>query len=140
MQKFLKIIGVTLFLAVSIFSLAFSEESFTITTYYPSPYGSYNEMQLYPHSAPVTACNNSTKGTMYYDSDDDQIKTCNGSSWQPVGGKSYTVVTTVATYSDTWANRMLLWNNAYPASSCGGFPTLVSTWTSFRQSTTAVRT
>ena len=44
MQKFLKIIGVTLFSAVSIFSLAFSEETFTITTYYPSPYGSYNEL------------------------------------------------------------------------------------------------
>ena len=57
------------------------EESITITTYYPSPYGSYNELRLYPHSDPVTTCNINTKGTMYYDSEDNQIYFCNGNAW-----------------------------------------------------------
>jgi hypothetical protein len=33
-----------LFLVLSLFAYAFAEESLTITTYYPSPYGSYNEL------------------------------------------------------------------------------------------------
>ncbi len=38
-----KFLFLSLLLAVFTFS-AFAEESFTITTYYPSPYGSYNEL------------------------------------------------------------------------------------------------
>ncbi|MDD5561899.1 MAG: hypothetical protein PHT50_07230 [Candidatus Omnitrophica bacterium] len=42
------IIKRSIFLLILIFvffSLSFAEESITITTYYPSPYGSYNELQ-----------------------------------------------------------------------------------------------
>jgi len=62
----------------------YAQEEITITTYYPSPYGSYNELQLWPHSSPVTGCNANTQGTMYLDSDDYQIYVCDGSTWQPL--------------------------------------------------------
>ncbi|MDD3345698.1 MAG: hypothetical protein PHO34_04660 [Candidatus Omnitrophica bacterium] len=62
-------------------TVAASAEDITITTYYPSPYGSYNELQLYPHSSPTVSCNSSKRGTMYYDSDDNNMYVCNGTSW-----------------------------------------------------------
>jgi hypothetical protein len=84
--------GLLLAFIVSVFSapVVFAEEV-TIATYYPSPYGSYNELQLYPHSTPVATCNATNKGTMYYDSDDSQIKVCDGASWTSAAlGVSYT--------------------------------------------------
>jgi hypothetical protein len=68
-------------------------EDITITTYYPSPYGSYNELQLYPHSSPATTCDATHKGTMYYDSDDSQIKVCDGSAYNNLGGAGGTTHT-----------------------------------------------
>jgi len=44
MNRKINIIGLTLFFTLTLFSFVFSEESMTITTYYPSPYGSYNEL------------------------------------------------------------------------------------------------
>src|SRR3989338_11224602 len=81
------------------FSFAFSAnepEQLTITTYYPSPYGSYNELQLYPHDTAVTACNQASKGTMYYyqdpsgDSAKDEVRVCSGDAaagygWKGIG-------------------------------------------------------
>lgn len=60
------------------FTTAFADETLTITTYYPSPYGSYNELQLAAHATPIATCNAATKGTMYLDSDDFQVKICDG--------------------------------------------------------------
>lgn len=60
--------------------MAFAEESVTITTYYPSPYGSYGELQLYPSAAPT--CDSTKRGVMYYDDTANSIRVCNGSSWQ----------------------------------------------------------
>lgn len=68
------------FISFCFAAVIFAEDT-TITTYYPSPYGSYNELQLYPHPAPVTTCDAGHKGTMYYDSDDNKIKVCNGANW-----------------------------------------------------------
>lgn len=45
MFKTINIIGIAIFFILGLFSLGFSEESITITTYYPSPYGSYNELR-----------------------------------------------------------------------------------------------
>lgn len=45
MQKYFKITGIALFLIFALFSFGFSEEQITITTYYPAPYGSYNELE-----------------------------------------------------------------------------------------------
>ena len=44
MAKRLSIIGISLFFILGLFSLSFSED-ITITTYYPSPYGSYAEIR-----------------------------------------------------------------------------------------------
>ncbi|MFH1230276.1 MAG: tail fiber domain-containing protein [Planctomycetota bacterium] len=87
MRKHTNIIIIAIFFIFALFSLGFGEESITITTYYPSPYGVYNELQLYPHSSPVTPCNNTTRGTMYYNSTDGQIKVCDGAgNWPTAGG------------------------------------------------------
>ena len=43
-----------------------ADESLTLETYYPAPYGSYSELQLYPKDTP-SACNANSRGTMYYD-------------------------------------------------------------------------
>jgi len=84
--------SLVLALGVVIFSFYVSacfagEEFFTITTYYPSPYGVYNELQLYPHDVPVTLCDAPEKrGTLFYNSTDNQIYTCKDTGWQPPGG------------------------------------------------------
>lgn len=44
MSKILTITAVVLLLILSLSSFAFSEETLTITTYYPSPYGRYKEL------------------------------------------------------------------------------------------------
>jgi len=46
MNKYL-IIGITGFILLGLFSPGFSQETLTITTYYPSPYGSYREVSAY---------------------------------------------------------------------------------------------
>ncbi len=45
MSKYINIIGIATFFILGLFSLGFCEESMTITTYYPSPYGSYRELR-----------------------------------------------------------------------------------------------
>lgn len=80
-----------LFFRISSLALA-EEESITLTTYYPSPYGVYNEMRLYPHSPPVVNCDPSNieqaRGTIYYDNIEDQLKVCGGDplDWQYLSG------------------------------------------------------
>lgn len=44
MFKPVNIIGIAVFFILVLFSFGFSEETFTITTYYPSPYGSYRQL------------------------------------------------------------------------------------------------
>lgn len=69
--------------------VVFAEEV-TITTYYPSPYGSYNELQLYPHTPAVATCDATNgKGTMFYDSSTNQIKVCQGATgWSAISAAS----------------------------------------------------
>lgn len=43
-------------------------EEMTITTYYPSPYGVYSTLRLYPNASEPVACDSTTQGTLYYDS------------------------------------------------------------------------
>jgi len=66
------------------------EESYTITTYYPSPYGSYNELQVY-RSVRYMPINKDTladrkEGELVYNSSDDKLYLYNGSSWVAQGG------------------------------------------------------
>ncbi len=68
-------------------SWAFADESISITTYYPSPYGVYNEMRLYPHTTPIVSCDSTTEGTMFYNLSAHELQVCNGSgSWKSGGG------------------------------------------------------
>ena len=90
MAKHFSIVSMAVFFIFALLILSFSQENLTITTYYPSPYGSYNELQLYPHNPNVTPCNAATTGTMYYDNSTTpgQIKVCEGASgnWVNIGG------------------------------------------------------
>lgn len=45
MSKQINIVAVAVFFVFLLFSSVFCQESITITTYYPSPYGSYNELR-----------------------------------------------------------------------------------------------
>jgi hypothetical protein len=52
-----------------------SQETITITTYYPAPYGVYRHVRLFPTTT-VPACDSNNEGVMYYDSDEDALKVC----------------------------------------------------------------
>ncbi|MDD2690053.1 MAG: hypothetical protein PHT41_07900 [Candidatus Omnitrophica bacterium] len=60
-------------------------EDLTITTYYPSPKGTYSELRLSPHIS-STSCDSSTIGTLYYDSNPPGgLTICTSSGWQQLG-------------------------------------------------------
>jgi hypothetical protein len=88
MAKYRKITSIIIF---SIFvlssSFAFSEEEFTITTYYPSPYGVYKNLRIYPNddSTPGGACANN--GEMYFDNSEQNLYICSGNVWKLVPGR-----------------------------------------------------
>ncbi|MCX5705146.1 MAG: hypothetical protein NTZ92_03690 [Candidatus Omnitrophica bacterium] len=75
-MKNIYVLVVTVLFVVMVFSLVFAQETLTISTYYPSPYGSYNELQLVPHTPNVTVCNAAGEGTMYYDSAANDLRVC----------------------------------------------------------------
>lgn len=61
----------------------------TMTTYYPSPFGAYQQLRLVP-TTPL-ACDASTEGLMFYDSALDVVKVCKGAAgWSPLGGGVWT--------------------------------------------------
>ncbi len=65
-----------------------SEESITITTYYPSPYGVYNELRLYPHNcSSPNNCDANQQGLMCYDNTTTPgtPKVCEGGNWVNIG-------------------------------------------------------
>ena len=67
--------------------LAFAQtESITLTTYYPSPVGEYQNLRLNPSGDP--GCDATKEGLMYYDNGLNAIRVCGGAgpAWQDVGG------------------------------------------------------
>ncbi len=90
MSLYLKIIGVVIFLAFILPSFVFCDtspgESLTITTYYPSPFGVYKYLRLFPHDeqTPGAAC--SRPGEMYYDASDKALYICSDYTWKTVSG------------------------------------------------------
>lgn len=92
-----RIFLVVLFLCFSVFMfLGFSSaEDLTITTYYPSPYGSYNQLStnsllLNPQSSiPI----NPGEGTTYYDSMNHFVKYWNGTEWIQLGSSNQVIGT-----------------------------------------------
>ncbi len=67
-------------------ALVGAEESLSITTYYPSPSGIYNEMRLFPHATPATSCDSTTEGTMFYNITAHELQVCRGVTWGGGGG------------------------------------------------------
>jgi hypothetical protein len=50
---------------------------FTLTTYYPAPFGAYDRLRLVPRAAlPAGQCNNNTRGTFYFDQDLNSLRIC----------------------------------------------------------------
>ncbi|MFH0763000.1 MAG: hypothetical protein V1925_03830 [Candidatus Omnitrophota bacterium] len=87
MPKKVNIIGITVFFILVLFSLGFGEESITITTYYPSPYGVYKTIRLYPGPRSATC----QSGDMTYHDGSGGILVgyyfCdNSGAWQSAGG------------------------------------------------------
>lgn len=63
MRKNTVILGMISFFTLALFSLASAEDSVTITTYYPSPYGSYNELTTSSNTYLATTSGNVGVGT-----------------------------------------------------------------------------
>jgi hypothetical protein len=76
-------LGVILIFAGLVYA---AEESLTITTYYPSPYGVYRNLRLYPSNEPTDVASRQA-GTMYFNISENQVYVYNGTSnvFQPVG-------------------------------------------------------
>lgn len=77
-----------LIIALSSYSICFAQatasEEITITTYYPSPYGTYKNLRLYPSEKPTGA--SVKEGLMYYDTDDHELRYRNDSKWVKLKG------------------------------------------------------
>jgi hypothetical protein len=80
----------SLFIIVIAASPLYAQNSLTLTTYYPAPFGAYERMRLVPRNTSIT-CNANMEGLMFYQDTDDQVRACefiNGSGvWRPVGNK-----------------------------------------------------
>jgi len=86
MIKHIKTIGIFLFLIISLSSFAFSQETYTITTYYPSPYGVYKTLRLYPNNDAAAGDTCTKAGEMTYHQATNTVLFCNGTQWQALGG------------------------------------------------------
>ncbi len=87
MKKFFLVFALISLLTIPAFSQQQTDqEILTITTYYPSPYGVYQTLRLYPNGnfTPGDSCTNA--GEMSYNVDTNQVYVCNGSNWVSIGG------------------------------------------------------
>lgn len=91
--------GIFMPLAFSQVSVS-EDENLVITTYYPVPYGDYQEMRLYPSAEP-RPCSDVNRGSMYFDEAKEQVMVCraigvSSYAWQPIAlwGQDGTVVHT----------------------------------------------
>jgi len=80
------------FLLIFVFSLfvvsfvyAQNNETLTITTYYPSPYGVYRNLKLSPSNEPTAGV---SEGVMYYNRTLNQILFRNDTRFVPLGGQT----------------------------------------------------
>lgn len=82
---FLSLAFIVIFSAIC---FAQGNETITITTYYPAPYGVYQELRLFPSGPPVGICD---EGELYYDDastgNPEGLYVCDsGGNWQAVTG------------------------------------------------------
>lgn len=76
-SKFI-LISILINLVFPLSSFSQTEETLTITTYYPSPYGVYGELRLYPSATKTSFdCDAAEEvGKMYYDTSERTIRVC----------------------------------------------------------------
>ncbi|MFC1624424.1 dockerin type I domain-containing protein [Candidatus Omnitrophota bacterium] len=76
---------IVLFVCVFCMGIAsIADETITLTTYYPAPYGAYDTVRFSPIARPGSG--SEATGDVYYDIDDDTIYYWDGSAWQTFGG------------------------------------------------------
>ena len=63
MRRANKVAAVALFFALSLISCSYAQERITISTYYPSPFGVYRVLRLFPGASPGTPCE---EGSLYF--------------------------------------------------------------------------
>ncbi|MBM3248566.1 MAG: hypothetical protein FJZ10_04000 [Candidatus Omnitrophica bacterium] len=82
-------------------SFCFAQETVTITTYYPAPYGVYQQMRLFPVNGNAFTCDATHRGEMYYHDDTAPraagLYYCNGTSWMAAGGGGNWTLDTAST-------------------------------------------
>ncbi|MBI4435910.1 MAG: hypothetical protein HY590_00625 [Candidatus Omnitrophica bacterium] len=70
--------------------VAIAQEQITLTTYYPAPFGEYQNVRLVPTTGATsgTSCTATQTGLMFYNSTTNEILYCNGgsSTWAVLGG------------------------------------------------------
>ena len=75
-------------------SIACAQEELVITTYYPSPFGSYNELTTNMFNlAPQATQPAGQEGRMYYDSNEHTVFYHNGTDWIGLGGREISLAT-----------------------------------------------
>lgn len=65
-------------------------DSFTIATYYPSPYGVYRNLRLFPTNQPA-ASSTQQAGTMYYNGSERTVYINDGADWKQLGAVGWEV-------------------------------------------------
>lgn len=90
---------IMLVFALLVTAHSFADENLTITTYYPSPYGVYKELRLFPSTQPT--CDANHWGTLYYNSADNKVYVCKNTGWASLGGNYYAIQGTTCMPSDT---------------------------------------
>lgn len=84
--------GITLFC----FKFVFAADEITITTYYPSPYGVYNTLRLYPNNNAAVGAPCVKAGEMFYSDVSNQVLVCRGPvanlTWLPISGTAGSIM------------------------------------------------
>lgn len=101
MKKALSLIVVVWMFVCLLASFAQAQETLTFTTYYPSPFGAYDQILLVPRAPLAGAC---TTGTMYVRNDTNQAEYCSTGTWGSGGGLGFWTQNGTSLYpsSTTW--------------------------------------
>jgi len=63
----------------------YAQQSITLSTYYPSPFGSYSRLRLDPVDSGTVTCDVAAFGTLIIDSNDDILKMCDSTpAWKDI--------------------------------------------------------
>ena len=83
--------------------VAIAQEQITLTTYYPAPFGEYEQVRLVPQTA---APPSPDIGHMYYDSTQNQVLYHDGTTWRSLAGATYWTQTGTLLYPNNSSWRV----------------------------------